>query len=387
MGDTGNTAAAEQLPLTPGYTGSGSAADGSVPGGADISGTSAPDVSVPPVQEDESEAVPHEHTEESADNFAASESGADGPSMITLRALVTTREAGAIIGRSGKTVSEIRSVAGVKAGLSNTVPGVVDRVLTVTGEVNAVAKAYGMAALALLENPGPDRNVHALKPVPRLGITTVRLLIPNKQMGSVIGRQGVRIKTIQDSCKVRIKASKDKLPNSTERYLEIQGTPDAVSAAVLEIAQCLLEDWERAAGTILYVPHTPGYGAGHGHVPFSANGLEGYGGDAATAPQSAPGVASQTSGAAGDEGQHEVAIPSDMVGCIIGKSGSRIQEIRHDSGARISIAQHSSDETGTRLFTIRGTDESVQRALALLYEQIDNERRRRAQSGQSPPSE
>jgi heterogeneous nuclear rnp K-like protein 2 len=72
-----------------------------------------------------------------------------------------------------------------------------------------------------------------------------------------------------------------------------------------------------------------------------------------------------------------------MVGCIIGKSGSRIQEIRHDSGARISIAQQSSEDTGTRLFTIKGSEEAIQRALSLLYEQIDNERLRRAHANQA----
>ena len=34
-----------------------------------------------------------------------------------------------------------------------------------------------------------------------------------------------------------------------------------------------------------------------------------------------------------------ISIPADMVGCIIGRAGSKISEIRKSSGARISIAK------------------------------------------------
>src|SRR6201999_3416446 len=50
-----------------------------------------------------------------------------------------------------------------------------------------------------------------------------------------------------------------------------------------------------------------------------------------------------------------IAIPSDMVGCIIGKGGSKISEIRRLSGSRISIAKTPHDESGERMFTIVGT--------------------------------
>ena len=49
---------------------------------------------------------------------------------LTLRALVSTKEAGVIIGKGGKNVAELREVTGVKAGVSKVVQGVHDRVLT-----------------------------------------------------------------------------------------------------------------------------------------------------------------------------------------------------------------------------------------------------------------
>jgi len=59
---------------------------------------------------------------------------------LTLRALVSTKDAGVIIGKAGKNVADLRDQTGVKAGVSKVVPGVHERVLTVSGSVEGVAK-------------------------------------------------------------------------------------------------------------------------------------------------------------------------------------------------------------------------------------------------------
>src|ERR1700678_1798694 len=72
-------------------------------------------------------------------------------SQLTLRAIVSSKEAGVIIGKGGKNVADLRDETGVKAGVSKVVPGVHDRVLTVTGSLNGIAKAYKMVAKGLLD--------------------------------------------------------------------------------------------------------------------------------------------------------------------------------------------------------------------------------------------
>ena len=72
-------------------------------------------------------------------------------SQLTLRAIVTSKEAGVIIGKAGKNVADLRDETGVKAGVSKVVPGVHDRVLTVTGALEAISKAYSIVAKGLLE--------------------------------------------------------------------------------------------------------------------------------------------------------------------------------------------------------------------------------------------
>lgn len=63
---------------------------------------------------------------------------------LTLRALVSTKDAGVIIGKAGKNVADLREQTGVKAGVSKVIQGVHERVLTVTGPVEGVAKVRSL---------------------------------------------------------------------------------------------------------------------------------------------------------------------------------------------------------------------------------------------------
>jgi heterogeneous nuclear rnp K-like protein 2 len=72
-------------------------------------------------------------------------------SQLTLRAIVSSKEAGVIIGKAGKNVADLREETGVKAGVSKVVQGVHDRVLTVTGALDGISKAYSIVAKGLLE--------------------------------------------------------------------------------------------------------------------------------------------------------------------------------------------------------------------------------------------
>lgn len=71
--------------------------------------------------------------------------------QLTLRAIVSSKEAGVIIGKGGKNVADLRDETGVKAGVSKVVHGVYDRVLTITGGCDAISRAYAVVARALLE--------------------------------------------------------------------------------------------------------------------------------------------------------------------------------------------------------------------------------------------
>lgn len=402
------------------------------------------------------EQEPMDATPKTEEEYAAS--------MLTLRAIVSSKEAGVIIGKAGKNVADLRDETGVKAGVSKVVPGVHDRVLTVTGPLQGTARAYAIVAKGLLEgapqmgmggvvsNNGTHRkflnvpstfpkefpNVPSaspkessaslpkksssadvsthlnqsfpnrgarMKPISRANFPqAVRLLISHNQMGTIIGRQGLKIKHIQDASGVRMVAQKEMLPQSTERIVEVQGTPEGIEKAVWEIGKCLIDDWQRGTGTVLYNPavrasiggsqpvqqNTNSTGTGNGYsnsrqynrtgngADFSDN--SGYNSRRSNSDAGAGGRGYPLVTEDGDEIQTQnISIPADMVGCIIGRAGSKITEIRRSSGARISIAKAPHDETGERMFTIMGSATANEKALYLLYENLEAEKTRRSQ--------
>jgi heterogeneous nuclear rnp K-like protein 2 len=223
-------------------------------------------------------------------------------------------------------------------------------------------------------------------------------------MGTIIGRQGLKIKHIQDVSGVRMVAQKEMLPQSTERIVEVQGTPEGIQKAVWEICKCLVDDWQRGTGTVLYNPvvrtqpsATGGIGGGQGlggsprgdynnsRVMRTGNGADfSEGGPRSYNNRRSDSDAAQRGPPTHDENGEElqtqnISIPSDMVGCIIGRAGSKISEIRKTSGARISIAKSPHDETGERMFTIMGSQKANETALYLLYENLEAEKMRRSQ--------
>ncbi|PYH84021.1 polyC-binding proteins alphaCP-1 [Aspergillus uvarum CBS 121591] len=316
-------------------------------------------------------------------------------STLTLRAIVSSKEAGIIIGKAGKNVADLRDETGVKAGVSKVVPGVHDRVLTVTGPLHGTARAYALVAKGLLEG-APQMGMGGV--VSNNGTHPVRLLISHNQMGTIIGRQGLKIKHIQDASGVRMVAQKEMLPQSTERIVEVQGTPEGIEKAIWEIGKCLIDDWQRGTGTILYNPAVRSSVGGTSSSPSNQNTGNGY----SSRPYNRTGNGADFSDQSGsysrrsnpdtsnrgyplvtEDGEEiqtqNISIPADMVGCIIGRGGSKITEIRRSSGARISIAKAPHDETGERMFTIMGSAQANEKALYLLYENLEAEKTRRSQ--------
>ncbi|KAK2070180.1 hypothetical protein P8C59_004697 [Phyllachora maydis] len=336
--------------------------------------------------------------------------------QLTLRAVVSTKEAGVIIGKGGKNVADLRDETGVKAGVSKVVQGVHDRVLTITGGCDAISRAYAVVARALLEG-APAMGMGGV--MPTSGTHSIKLLISHNQMGTIIGRQGLKIKNIQDVSGVRMVAQKEMLPQSTERIVEVQGPPDGIQRAVWEICKCLVDDWQRATGTVLYNPVVrtqtggavaglgaagPGAGAGVGgggygqerggygagsRIMRTGNGADFSNGGQRSYNRRSDSDAATRGPPTHDENGEEIqtqniSIPADMVGCIIGRAGSKISDIRKTSGARISIAKAPHDETGERMFTIMGTAKSNETALFLLYENLEAEKMRRQQQAAQP---
>lgn len=71
----------------------------------------------------------------------------DESNWLHLRACISTSEAATIIGKGGENVTQIRRMSGAKCTVSDYSRGAVERILTVSGHVDAVSKVSSSAHL------------------------------------------------------------------------------------------------------------------------------------------------------------------------------------------------------------------------------------------------
>ncbi|KAK4188545.1 putative poly-binding protein 1 [Podospora australis] len=172
----------------------------------------------------------------------APENRNDETAWIHVRAVITSPEAATIIGKGGENVSKIRQMSGAKCTVSDYMKGAVERILTVSGVVDAVAKAFGLIIRTLNNEPLAEASNQHSKTYP------LRLLIPHILIGSIIGKGGARIKEIQEASGARLNASDSCLPLSTERSLVVMGVADAVHIATYYVGSTLLEQLNERFG-------------------------------------------------------------------------------------------------------------------------------------------
>ncbi|GAA5865672.1 hypothetical protein JCM3774_004959 [Rhodotorula dairenensis] len=287
---------------------------------------------------------------------------------ITMRTLIVTQDASVIIGKQGKNINEIRDKSGSKLNITESVAGNPERIMSVSGPLDAVSKAFGLIVRRINDEPFDVPSVPGSRAV------TIRFIVPNSRMGSVIGKAGAKIKEIQEASGARLQASEAMLPGSTERVLSVSGVADAIHIAVYYIGTVLLEH-PTATGNTSYRPGVAEYGAGGGvgaaasRPPMDRSGppRTGGGGGGGMGPAVGPGAQSQA-----------IFIPNELVGSIIGKGGAKINEVRQMSQCQIKINEPGEAAPGggpnERLVTITGQPTGIQTAIQMLYKRLEEEK-------------
>ncbi|KAK4542407.1 hypothetical protein LTR36_006864 [Oleoguttula mirabilis] len=185
----------------------------------------------------------------------------DETGWLHVRAIISSAEAATVIGKGGENVSQIRRMAGAKCTVSEYSRGAVERILTVSGLVDAVAKAFGLIIRTLNQEPLEQPSTPQSKTYP------LRLLIPHILIGSIIGKQGVRIREIQEASGARLNASESCLPLSTERSLVVLGVADAVHIAAYYVGSTLVEQLTDRFGGPAASNYAGRHGGPQGVVP------------------------------------------------------------------------------------------------------------------------
>lgn len=88
----------------------------------------------------ESKPIPIAHGGPAGMSQSTSAATHDESAWIHIRAVITSPEAATIIGKGGENVSKIRQMSNAKCTVSDYQKGAIERILTVSGSVDAVAK-------------------------------------------------------------------------------------------------------------------------------------------------------------------------------------------------------------------------------------------------------
>ncbi|NWW81298.1 PCBP2 protein, partial [Climacteris rufus] len=305
--------------------------------------------------------------------------------------------------QKGESVKKMREESGARINISE--GNCPERIITLAGPTNAIFKAFAMIIDKLEEDISSSMTNSTAASRPPV---TLRLVVPASQCGSLIGKGGCKIKEIRESTGAQVQVAGDMLPNSTERAITIAGIPQSIIECVKQICVVMLESPPKGV-TIPYRPKPSSspvifaggqdrYSSGSASYPHTApsmclnSDLEGPPQEAYTIqgqyaiPQpdltklhqlamqqshfpmshgntgfsgmEAPSLRVPGLDASAQTTSHELTIPNDLIGCIIGRQGAKINEIRQMSGAQIKIANPVEGSTD-RQVTITGSAASI----------------------------
>ncbi|XP_060657196.1 poly(rC)-binding protein 3 isoform X3 [Drosophila nasuta] len=333
-------------------------------------------------------------------NTSSSASGApiklEDPSVtLTIRLIMQGKEVGSIIGKKGEIVNRFREESGAKINISD--GSCPERIVTVSGTTSAIFSAFTLITKKF------EEWCSQFNEVGKVGKTQIpiRLIVPASQCGSLIGKSGSKIKEIRQTTGCSIQVASDMLPNSTERAVTLSGSAEQITQCIYQICLVMLESPPRGA-TIPYRPKPQVTGPvilangqaftiqGNYAVPtqevaknplasLAALGLAGMtptgtSGINHTALAALAGSQLRTANAnRAQQQQHEMTVSNDLIGCIIGKGGTKIAEIRQISGAMIRISNCEEREGGNtdRTITISGNPDSVALAQYLINMSVE----------------
>lgn len=260
----------------------------------------------------------------------------NAPLLVGL--LLKNRDAGQIIGKGGENINAIRRDTGANVNIQKQIPNSYERVADVSGTVEQVSQAVQLIATSIsADNP------------------SIVLLVESRNLGPVIGKGGATISQIRNNTQANIHIGNECIGGSTQKEIRITGEYGAVHEAIKSVISYLAE-----GRSPVRMPYVPQGGGGNYGPPGQFRG--GPGG-----PRYHP---------RGDNRQHQggqegngavpfglqtemvIMVPNAIIGKIIGRGGSSINQIRSQSGAKIIVAPKEDGVEQDRRITITGERQS-----------------------------
>merc|ERR1719347_420027 len=326
--------------------------------------------------------------------------------FLNLRIMITREEVQYLFGADETLLQLLRQQTGANIQMSD--PGAHERVVSIAGGLDTIFKAFSLVCRKLweficgLSDPSNPRPL------------VLRLAVPAQQCGSIIGKQGAKIKEIRDLTGAQINVSQESLPDSNERTVEIIGSGESCLQTAYHVA-CIMQETSIKGEVIPYLPkplvmepswrpiilandqayifegnmavlappHVVKSALAETPLGPMASSIPSFGAEAAAGPAHMNPVALMTAistsqreklggGPGGPEVTREMHIENEAAGSVIGKGGQKVGEIRKISGAQVHIStEEEQTAEGERTVTLTGTPESVLIAQFLVQSNID----------------
>jgi len=312
-----------------------------------------------------------------------------------VKLLVPNYAAGAIIGKGGTCLHEIKEKFGGFVRLSagrEYYPGTEERVVVITGEVNQLIDINNLV-MEKVRDPGRDSTMKNV-PIDVERGKKVMIVLTTAAAGMLIGRSGATIKGIQEESKAKISVGMpDKASVPGEQVVTVSGSFDECSKACRQIIEKISVETGNMANTKtkyisgntdMYATHSinTGYNAGvlrnEGHISSSfdnrqqqdsrsqylpANGMSSY--------QRVNNVGSSRKLKANV--QIDVQVANVLVGAILGKQGSIIKDfVQRSGGARFKVLDRSDEDEGDiRTLRITGSLDQTLLAYSLVNDRVE----------------
>ncbi|CAN6455634.1 unnamed protein product [Victoria cruziana] len=304
---------------------------------------------------------------------------------LVVRVLCPSDKIGRVIGKGGSSIKNVRQATGARIDVDDLKGSSDECVITVnaTESVDDV-KSVAVEAVLLLQGKVNDNSDD--------DSVMMRLLVPSKVIGCLIGKGGYIINEMRKKTKADIRISKGEKPKCAaddEELVEVSGevgnVRDALSQIVLRLRDDALKDkdgdhpaseplYPGSMPTLSTFPAVPSAAplsydtrldAGNGLGMLSSSAFHGYG----SYQVSETGYGSLSSYTSkpyeGLPSSSEMVIPGNAIGKVMGKAGANIANIRKISGAVIEIVE-SKTSRSDRIAQISGTPEQKRTAENLL---------------------
>lgn len=346
--------------------------------------------------------------------------GQGGRPPITLRLIVPASQCGSLIGKGGSKIKEIREVTGASIQVaSEMLPNSTERAVTVSGTSEAITQCIYNICCVMLESP-PKGATIPYRPKPQVAggpvilaggqaytiqgnyavpsapdVSTVPFVHPAAPGGHPGHHPGhhfmaAPLSPLLQPVPVSTAPSPGPHPGMTHHHPCNMGHMPPTGAHPPQHHPGHPPDHMKNGhqfGTIMQLPHLQqlqdmsklgnsplagllGLGSLAGHSPGLAPT-----GNTADALAALAGSQLRTPAGTGPGTQtHEMTVPNELIGCIIGKGGTKIAEIRQITGAMITISKYDdgSEEASKqdRTITIKGNADQVALAQYLINTRI-----------------